>query len=73
MSTSDLMVALLYHTKSNNGGWQKDRYRGTGGTKEGLGSIGRFRKQLQMLFILAPFMQYGNKEGYIFSKSPTLS
>ena len=50
-------VLWCYQNQSNYIvlGFQKDRYRGTGGTKEDLSSIGRFRKQQQMLFILAPF------------------
>ena len=37
-------------------GLQKDRYRGTGGTKEGFSSIGRFRKFHQKLYIMDQFL-----------------
>ena len=43
------------HTKKYRIRNQGCEYIGTGGTKEGLSSIARFRKQQQMLFILAHF------------------
>ena len=52
---SSRVYTLFLDAYASQAGLQKDRYQGTGGTKEGLSSIGRFRKQQQMLFILAHF------------------
>ena len=39
-------------------GLQKDRYRGTSGTKEGLSSIGRFRKNNKYCLFWSLFRQF---------------